>query len=396
VKYVFLALATVFAVLGIQVAWFMDPIVTVARVISLNLIPGATLLVDKAGIWAIQTFHLYGGFYDFYRDLKSTLLGVNVHFFATSLVTFAVFIVIVLLSWFVLRFWCRVLCPLGALYALVSSQALLERKTKCTSCGVCHRRCRTGAIKTDASYVKSECVLCMDCVYDCVAGSTEFVFRKRKPMLKSSAGEKGVSRAEFLFLMLGSFLSLGWAGKSVPRKKFPSVIRPPGAQYEERFLNKCVRCGNCMKVCITNGLQPSVGTSGWQGLWTPELVPEIGYCEYNCTLCGNVCPTGAIPKLPVEQKRRWRLGVAEIDRNICIAWKDRQECIVCEEHCPVADKAIKTEEEIVDGRRIFLPSVDPELCIGCGICQNKCPVRPVRAIRVTTYLGEYRPWPLMR
>jgi len=128
---------------------------------------------------------------------------------------------------------------------------------------------------------------------------------------------------------------------------------------------------------VTNGLQPAIFESGLQGMWTPHLVPEIGYCEYTCTLCGEVCPTGAIPKLSVEEKKRTKLGIAKVDRSKCLAWSQNTQCIVCEEHCPVANKAIK----IVEGG-VLKPFVDPELCIGCGICQNKCPARPERAIKV--------------
>jgi Pyruvate/2-oxoacid:ferredoxin oxidoreductase delta subunit len=138
-----------------------------------------------------------------------------------------------------------------------------------------------------------------------------------------------------------------------------------------------------MKVCVTNGLQPVMLESGYQGIWTPQLVPEIGYCEYNCTLCGEVCPTGAIPRLGINKKRKFKIGVAEINENICIPYAGTEQCIVCEEHCPTPDKAIKTEEVIVDGKRILRPRVDKKLCIGCGICQNKCPVSPVRAIVVS-------------
>ena len=137
-----------------------------------------------------------------------------------------------------------------------------------------------------------------------------------------------------------------------------------------------------MKVCPTNGLQPAMLETGLTGIWTPHLVPEIGYCEYKCVLCGNVCPTGAITKVSPEKKLDVKLGTAKVDRTKCIAWAYGQECVVCEEHCPVSEKAIKIVEEVMHGRLVKKPVVDPELCVGCGICQNKCPVRPVRAIRV--------------
>ena len=111
-------------------------------------------------------------------------------------------------------------------------------------------------------------------------------------------------------------------------------------------------------------------------------MPEIGYCEYHCTLCGNACPTGAIPRLSLEKKKRTRLGVAKISKSMCIPWSQKRECIVCEEHCPIPTKAIKLIKEDVGGRVVSKPEVDASLCVGCGICQNVCPVRPERAIKV--------------
>ena len=137
-----------------------------------------------------------------------------------------------------------------------------------------------------------------------------------------------------------------------------------------------------MKVCITNGLQPALLQSGLAALWTPHMVNEIGYCEYQCTLCGNVCPTGAIPPISRERKMKTRLGLAQIDRSLCIPWAESKECLVCQEHCPVSDKAIKLIRDTVGGKTPAKPVIDASLCVGCGICQNKCPVRPARAIRV--------------
>ena len=196
---------------------------------------------------------------------------------------------------------------------------------------------------------------------------------------------KGISRRNFLFLCASSLFFIG-CQKIVLSKNLKNrarkLIRPPGVIKEGKFLNRCVRCGNCMRVCITNGLQPIMFQAGFQALWTPQLVPEIGYCEYNCTLCGEVCPTGAIPKLNIKQKHRARLGIARINRNTCIPWSKNKNCIVCEEHCPIFKKAIKLKEVVINGKKILRPYVDRSLCVGCGICQNKCPVRPVRAIRV--------------
>jgi len=137
-----------------------------------------------------------------------------------------------------------------------------------------------------------------------------------------------------------------------------------------------------MKVCPTNALQPVMLQAGAAAVWTPQLVPEIGYCEYDCNLCGYVCPTGAIPKLPLSEKQKMKLGIAAVDRSRCIAWSRKEKCAICETRCPLPDKAIKLIEEVVGGKKIYKPYVDKRLCIGCGRCQHGCPVRPVRAIRV--------------
>lgn len=167
----------------------------------------------------------------------------------------------------------------------------------------------------------------------------------------------------------------------------PALIRPPGALREDQFLTKCIQCSACMKVCPTNALQPVWFEAGWEGIWSPKLVPRIGYCEYNCNLCGQVCPTGAIEPLTVEAKKEVRMGMAVVHRDRCLPWSYDKPCIVCEEHCPTPKKAIWYDElDVVDrnGNTVHLkrPHVDLDLCIGCGICENVCPLRSEPAITV--------------
>lgn len=387
VKFYIFAIIVFFSLIGIQVAWVFDPIVIVARFVSFNLIPTVTLCVDTLFIGLIKRYELYGPVYDFYQLMKSSFLGINVYYFENSVVILNFFLLITLVSFFVTRLWCRVLCPLGALYAIFAKSSFLRRvNTECSNCSVCRSHCRMGAIKTDFSYIKGECILCMDCIYDCKEGKVNFGFsRKEGNDQERKNNTRGITRRDFLFLTATSWLLFGsrsLSKASADILKTRGVLRPPGVSDEDKFLNTCVRCGNCMKVCVTNGLQPVMLESGYQGIWTPQLVPEIGYCEYNCTLCGEVCPTGAIPELVIHKKRKFKIGIAEINENICIPYAGTEQCIVCEEHCPTPDKAIKTEEVIINGKRILRPRVDKKLCIGCGICQNKCPVSPVRAIIV--------------
>ena len=174
----------------------------------------------------------------------------------------------------------------------------------------------------------------------------------------------------------------------------PALIRPPGAVAEPEFLSRCIRCGECMKVCPTNAIQPAGLEAGIEGLWTPVLNMKVGYCEYECTLCGQVCPTDAIRELPLEEKQKIKIGQSFVDKNRCLPYASARPCIVCEEHCPTPTKAIWVEKiEVINesGQKVLVqqPHVDPELCVGCGIFQNKCPIKDQSGIYVTS-VGETR------
>jgi Pyruvate/2-oxoacid:ferredoxin oxidoreductase delta subunit len=142
-----------------------------------------------------------------------------------------------------------------------------------------------------------------------------------------------------------------------------------------------------MKVCLKNALYPAAYQAGIEGLYTPLVIPRLGYCEYNCTLCGQVCPTGAIPALPVEVKRREVIGKAVFDKNHCLPFARRIDCIVCEEHCPIPEKAIRSRETQVMGldgllKTVKEPYLVEEICNGCGICENVCPLETKAGIEV--------------
>ena len=164
------------------------------------------------------------------------------------------------------------------------------------------------------------------------------------------------------------------------------MIRPPGAQQTD-FTSVCMRCGECVRVCPTQGLQPSLLEGGLQNLFTPRLVPRLGACSFACSACIQVCPTGAIPPLTLDQKQQTPIGLASIDSDRCLVWAYNTICSICEEVCPLAEKAIQLEEvQVVNaqGAQITLqrPSVVRELCIGCGACEYHCPVGGDAAIQV--------------
>jgi ferredoxin len=298
------------------------------------------------------------------------------HFLSFKLPTFrytalflGLFLTIVILELVERRFWCRNLCPLGALLGIVSAKNPL----------------RMGAIEGEdkQSIRKRDCILCYDCVDSC--GDHLIGHRFSSEALEHPGPFLPLTRRAFLWTAgAGVFLPLAMGRSARPDGLPATLIRPPGAVSEDRFLGLCLRCGECMRVCLTNGLQPTLFEAGVEGMWTPRLISRIGYCEYSCTLCGQVCPTGAITHLDTVTKRKVTIGTAVIDRDRCIPFVKPEQCIVCEEHCPTPEKAIVFDDvtvPVAEGTVVIKqPKVIDHLCIGCGICETKCPLESDSAI----------------
>ena len=292
------------------------------------------------------------------------------------------------------RFWCRYLCPLGALLGLVSKFAQVRHKVneeQCINCRRCAVICPTGAIDPERKFMADpeECTACLDCVEACPTGAITFrgqwgldgdqsYDQSRRQFLISIGAAAGVAVIGVALSRVASFL----------RGINPFSVRPPGTN-DEKLLDQCIRCGECIKVCPTAGLQPSFSSGGLEGLWTPVLISRLGYCDYSCNSCGQVCPTKAIPDLSLDEKRNAIMGKAYIDRDRCLPWAEGSNCRVCEEVCPVPQNAIRLDEQKTTNSQggttiVYLPRVRGRSCIGCGICEYWCPVEGESAIRVYT------------
>jgi ferredoxin len=394
-----------FALLGgtlfsLNLVGLFDPLSLLFRTLSIVFYPAFGYGVEKVSL----TLYRWGKpFADVsepvYQALKATVLPFKPLVYLLPFLTLTIFILAVAAERLDRRFWCRALCPLGALYGLIARFSLLRRRPSvlCKDCQDCAEVCKMGALgvrqEGEASnpsptvplprHQTSECQLCLKCQESCEKGRVTFTFGLKTPRPPLDLGRRQVITSVAAGVAMVPLVRLG----SLARRPDEFLIRPPGAQDDGEFLARCIRCGACMKVCLTNGLQPVFWEAGLEGLYTSRLVPRLGYCEHTCTLCGQVCPTGAIPKLEIEVKQATALGTAHLNRSRCIPYAEGTDCLVCEEHCPVSPKAITYNVmEVLDqqGKKVQVkgPVVQPDRCIGCGHCEFVCPVGGDAAIRV--------------
>ena len=401
VKYFLLGLILLSAVMGNLSLIFLDPITLIYRTAAVAGWPALVAIITGAErvLVGLPVPGLLDIIVTADNYLRSTILPMYQPVYSLGGLTALLFGVVLALNAVRSRFWCRYLCPLGALLGLVSKVSWLRRVTndRCIECARCARVCPTGTIDARQHYASdpSECIMCLDCAPACDKEAQQF-----RGHLKPAVWQPyDPSRRQFI-AMAGTALAGAGVLALDPATKHPkaALLRPPGA-VDPDFLAQCIRCGICTQVCPTSALQPSLTTAGWEGIWTPVLVPRLGYCDYSCNACGQSCPTGAIPSLTLEEKRQTVIGHAYVDRNRCLPWASSRSCITCEEMCPLPEKAIQLEEVEVwapDGKRITLqrPHVDHNRCIGCGICENHCPLGGQAGIRVytPTDLGTALPW----
>lgn len=287
------------------------------------------------------------------------------------------------LAWWRGRLFCNTVCPVGTVLGLIARRAAWQlriRQEACVKCGDCLRACKAQCIDVRTGAIDAErCVACFNCIGVCEEHGIGHAFTWRR----TAPGPDG--RREFVVgaavLATAQVLPETAVPAASPAPVDPNAcgaVCPPGAQGLDRFLAYCTACHLCVSACPTHVLQPARLEYGFFGWQRPRLDFGRSFCNFDCTLCGEVCPTGAILPLALADKQRTRVGRAALKIDLCVVKRDGTECAACSEHCPT--KAVET---VPYRDSLRLPEVKPELCIGCGACEFACPVVPEKAITVS-------------
>jgi len=325
--------------------------------------------------------------FDNYTFYKVDINIRSIFTFATGGITF---LVIGFLGWKYGRIYCNTVCPVGTILGFLSKHALLRIKIdpgKCNKCGLCEMKCKALCLNSKEQKIDySRCVVCFDCLDSCKHDALKLVpaFPAKKTEI---AGNQSVDtgKRKFLATMAVSVLSIPAVYAQQKIKTLVSLkpykrqtpLSPPGSASADHLLDHCTSCQLCISKCPSHVLKPAFMEYGLGGMMQPVMDFEKGFCNFDCTVCSDVCPSGALLPLTTEEKHRTQVGHVVFIKENCVVYTDETNCGACSEHCPTQAVSMVPYKN-----GLTIPSVNPAICVGCGGCEYICPVRPYRAIHV--------------
>ena len=392
-RYSLLGICVVFLLFGITTPiLLLDPYSNFGRM-AVNLFRPLIMEGNNLLNWIVLKFHIY----NLYYITVHTVMGWSL---AISVITLLVVTIMALLRG---RLFCNTICPVGTLLGLFSRFSLFRiaiEDSKCNLCGSCEHACKSQCIKSKEKWVdSSRCVTCFNCLDRCKSSGIVYKFaytRSPKPtpvpekennmakIITPRTNEIGMTRRSFIVMTTALAATLpilpAWAKpkEDVDTTKLTPVT-PPGSINLEHFKEHCTACHLCVTHCPQQILKPAGFNFGIDYAFKPHMVYyEMAYCNYECTICSEVCPTGAIQKLTETEKKVTQVGIAQFVIDRCIVVTEHTNCGACSEHCPTQAVRMEPYQDI----KLTLPHVYDELCIGCGGCESICPAKPVKAINV--------------
>jgi ferredoxin len=399
----------------------------------LILLAGGSLiginLLDPYSIFGRIASDLFQPVYIWINNLVAGLLeSMNVYVLYPEHITLARGVTYVipslllgLIIWFSFtrgRLYCNTVCPVGTLLGLLSRISVFRIRMveeRCTKCGECAIACKASCIRVKTLQVDfSRCVGCYNCISVCPEDAIKYlpaVRQNRLAVQQQSEGPDDPMRRETLGALITTGLVLSGFRQSADKltlsqassqdtiladtipadveNKIPTEIEPvrhypvspPGSLGIRHFTSRCTACHLCVSACPTSVLQPSLREYGWTGILQPYMDYSTNYCNFECTLCADICPTGAILSLTAEAKKTTQLGQVQLILENCVVYAENTACGSCSEHCPTQAVTMVPYRE-----GLTLPQIIPEICVGRGACEYACPVRPFKAIYVDGHL----------
>ena len=398
-------------------------------------------MIDPYGAYGRMVTHLFRPAYLAGNNLLAliftsfnsfTFYKVTIYILSLSslLIALITLLVIGYLAWHNGRTWCNTICPVGTTLGFISKFSLFKVRfvdEKCNLCGLCEMKCKASCIDSKNKQLDySRCVGCFNCIESCNRNAMKYTLVR--PGKKNTAGEKGTkaaptysylkedraiddSKRRFLSASLVTGLAAGklaaqitsdtifpvgtnnllsterTSGDLLPKREFKrqTPIAPPGCLTFDHLLEKCISCHLCVSKCPSHVIKPAFLEYGLGGMLQPRLYFDHGFCNYDCTICGEVCPTGAILPLTKEEKNHTQMGQVQLIIENCIVYYDETSCGACSEHCPT--QAVRM---VPYKGHLTIPEIEPAICVGCGGCEYVCPAIPFKAIYVEGLRSQNR------
>ena len=378
--------------------WTVLAATVIAFIFGFNFLVG---LLDPYGAYGRIVTHIFRPAYlagnnlleyifssfDNYTFYKVGIYSLGV---LSTLIALVTLVGIGLLAWRNGRTWCNTICPVGTVLGFISRYSLFRIQfdnDKCNSCGLCTMKCKASCINSkDKQIDQSRCVTCFNCIEACNRSAMKYAPYKWKKTVTNVPENKTVDESKRRFLsatvvtavaatsLMGQKVA-SITGKRALKRNLPIV--PPGGLNVENLQEKCISCHLCVSKCPSHVIKPAFTEYGLGGMMQPRLYFDHGFCNYDCTVCSDVCPSKALRPLTVEQKHQTQVGQVHFIRHNCIVFTDETNCGACSEHCPTQAVHMVPYKGV-----LTIPETDVSICVGCGGCEYVCPAKPYKAIYV--------------
>jgi len=381
IHYIIFIFTVVLAFFGSMILLnLFEPFSNYGRILA-NLVGPSFILANNT---LVDILGLFGIFFLF----QIPLLHVNI----ISVIASLFFLSLILyLSYYHGRLFCNLLCPAGALLGIISRFSIFRiviDENNCKECGLCERVCKANCINSDSKEIDfAACVGCFNCIDACPTVGMSYEGRWKKSSNILPIVDEGRRKVLKTYILPALGLLLPEINKDssvgINQMRFDEShrypISPPGSISVDHFSSRCTACHLCISSCPTQVLFPSFLDYGIAGIFQPKMNYTASYCNFDCVICGQVCPTGAILPLDINIKKQVQIGKAYFAKDDCIVVTKKRDCGACSEHCPT--KAVKM---VPYEQRLVVPEVDDKICIGCGACEHACPTQPRKAIYVNS------------